>query len=120
MYKAFQEIKYVFDPLWLLNPGKIIQAPPVDQNLRYGAIYKDKLFKSQFHYRKEGGFHDAVHLCNGVGECRKTSGGTMCPSFRATKNEKDSTRARANILRIAMSGQLGIKEINEAEVVEAM
>lgn len=120
LYKAFQEIKYVFDPLWLLNPGKIIQAPPVDQNLRYGAIYKDKLFKSQFHYRKEGGFHDAVHLCNGVGECRKTSGGTMCPSFRATKNEKDSTRARANILRMAMSGQLGIKEINEAEVVEAM
>ncbi len=106
LYRAFQEVKTVFDPLHLLNPGKIVDAPPVDSNLRYGVDYKDRSFHSMFQYRNEGGFEDAVHLCNGVGECRKHTGGTMCPSYRATKEEKDSTRGRANILRLAMSGQL--------------
>jgi FAD/FMN-containing dehydrogenase/Fe-S oxidoreductase len=106
LYNAFRVVKKLFDPSGILNPGKIVDAPEVDLNLRYGTAYQDKEFKSMFHYRSEEGFHDAVHLCNGVGECRKQTGGTMCPSYRATKNERDTTRGRANILRLAMSGQL--------------
>jgi FAD/FMN-containing dehydrogenase/Fe-S oxidoreductase len=106
LYNAFKEVKKLFDPASIMNPGKIVDAPEVDQNLRYGTRYHDKEFKSMFHYRSEEGFHEAVHLCNGVGECRKQTGGTMCPSYRATKEEKDTTRGRANILRLAMSGQL--------------
>ncbi|HEX5624818.1 MAG TPA: FAD-binding and (Fe-S)-binding domain-containing protein, partial [Saprospiraceae bacterium] len=106
LYQSFCKLKAAFDPLHILNPGKIVHAPAVDSHLRYGAHYRDRNFQSMFHYRDEGGFHDAVHLCNGVGECRKQSGGTMCPSYRATREEKDTTRGRANILRLAMSGQL--------------
>jgi FAD/FMN-containing dehydrogenase/Fe-S oxidoreductase len=106
LYNAFKEVKKLFDPAGILNPGKIVEAPEVDLNLRYGKDYRDHNYTSMFHYRSEGNFHDAVHLCNGVGECRKHTGGTMCPSYRATKNEKDTTRGRANILRLAMSGQL--------------
>ncbi|MEO6190071.1 MAG: FAD-linked oxidase C-terminal domain-containing protein [Saprospiraceae bacterium] len=106
LYKSFIELKNIFDPKGIFNPGKIVNSPSPDKNLRYGTQYKDQEFSSKFHYRNEGGFLDAVHLCNGVGECRKITGGTMCPSFRATRDEKDSTRGRANILRLALSGQL--------------
>ncbi len=106
LYHAFQDIKQIFDPNHLLNPGKITEAPPVDENLRYGKNYRDQAFQSMYHYRSEGSFSEAVHLCNGVGECRKLQGGTMCPSYRATLEEKDSTRGRANLLRMAMSHQL--------------
>ncbi|MBK9108731.1 MAG: FAD-binding protein [Saprospiraceae bacterium] len=106
LYQAFREIKNIFDPQHIMNPGKITEAPPVDQNLRYGKSYREQAFKSMFQYRSEGSFSEAVHLCNGVGECRKLQGGTMCPSYRATLEEKDSTRGRANLLRLAMSGQL--------------
>ena len=120
IYNAFIEVKSLFDPQHLLNPGKIVNAPAVDSNLRYGSNYIDNRFTSMFHYRREGGFHDAVHLCNGVGECRKTTGGSMCPSFRATKDEKDTTRARANILRLAMSGQIGGNGFLDKSIDEAM
>lgn len=106
LYNAFVQVKNLFDPDHIMNPGKIVEAPPVDHNLRYGAAYRDQDYESMFQYRNEGSFQEAVHLCNGVGECRKTQGGTMCPSFRATREEKDSTRARANLLRLAMSRQL--------------
>lgn len=120
LYQALKEVKSVFDPRNILNPGKIVDAPSVDKNLRYGPSYKDKAVKTMFHYRAEGGFHDAVHLCNGVGECRKTMGGTMCPSFRASLDEKDSTRARANALRLAISGQLDNLGLNSPHLLEVM
>lgn len=120
LYQAFQEVKRSFDPDGIMNPGKIVDAPPVDLNLRYGARYKDRDHKSMFHYRSEGSFKEAVHLCNGVGECRKQQGGTMCPSFRATKNEKDSTRGRANLLRLAMSSQLDNKGLDSPLLQEIM
>ncbi|MEQ8425577.1 MAG: FAD-linked oxidase C-terminal domain-containing protein, partial [Cyclobacteriaceae bacterium] len=106
LYNAFREVKKLFDPDNLMNPGKIVEAEPMDANLKYGAKYKDQEIKSQFHYRNEGNFSESVHMCTGVGECRKTMGGTMCPSFKATRDEEHSTRGRANALRMAMSGQL--------------
>ena len=106
LYNRFIEIKQSFDPDGIMNPGKIVLTPKADQHLRYGSQYQDALFQSMFQYRDEGSFSESVHLCNGVGECRKQNGGTMCPSFRATKEEKDSTRGRANALRLALSGQL--------------
>lgn len=109
IYGAFREIKAAFDPPGLMNPGKIVDAPPMDENLRYGPQYRKMAFPTQFFYREDGGFDKAVELCTGVGECRKTLGGVMCPSYRATRDEKDSTRGRANALRLAMTGQLGLQ-----------
>lgn len=106
IYNAFKEVKLLFDPKNLMNPGKIVDAPPITQNLRYGEAYKDKAVAAEFTYRSENSFGDAVHMCTGVGECRKILGGTMCPSFKATRDEEHSTRGRANALRLAMSGQL--------------
>lgn len=106
IYRVFKNIKRLLDPGNLMNPGKIVDAPPMETNLRYGAQYQDKVIKTEFSYRREKSFGAAVHMCTGVGECRKLSGGTMCPSFKATLDEEHSTRGRANALRLAMSGQL--------------
>lgn len=106
LYQAFKDVKALLDPKGLMNPGKIVDALPIDHNLRYGATYLDKQIDTVFHYRDSRSFQEAVHMCSGVGECRKKSGGTMCPSFKATDDEEHSTRGRANALRLAMSGQL--------------
>ena len=89
-----------------MNPGKIVDAQTIEHNLRYGADYADQEVKTEFQYRSENSFRESVHMCTGVGECRKTLGGTMCPSFKATRDEEHSTRGRANALRLAMSGQM--------------
>ena len=106
LYNAFRDVKRLFDPDNLMNPGKVVEAEPMDANLKYGVAYKDQEVVSQFHYKAEGNFSESVHMCTGVGECRKTIGGTMCPSFKATRDEEHSTRGRANALRMAMSNQL--------------
>lgn len=120
LYNVFREIKSLFDPEWRMNPGKIVDAPPMDENLRYGAAYQDHFIDTIYHYREEGTFADAVHMCTGVGECRKLSGGTMCPSFRATRDEEHATRGRANALRLAISGQLGEKGLANPRLYEAL
>jgi FAD/FMN-containing dehydrogenase/Fe-S oxidoreductase len=107
LYNAFREVKRLFDPANLMNPGKIVEAEPMDHNLRYGTKYTDEEVKTEFLYKRENSFRESVHMCTGVGECRKQLGGTMCPSFKATRDEEHSTRGRANALRLAMSGQLG-------------
>jgi len=107
IYQAFKDIKGVFDPGNLMNPGKIINSQTIEHNLRYGTTYHDQPVKTVFHYRSENSFAESVHMCSGVGECRKMLGGTMCPSFKATRDEEHTTRGRANTLRLAMSGQLG-------------
>jgi FAD/FMN-containing dehydrogenase/Fe-S oxidoreductase len=106
LYQAFKDVKRLFDPENLMNPGKIVDSQQIDLNLRYGVKYRDQEVKSVFHYRSENTFRESVHMCTGVGECRKMLGGTMCPSFKATRDEEHSTRGRANALRLAMSGQL--------------
>ena len=106
LYTAFREVKRLFDPGNLMNPGKIVDAQTIEHNLRYGPQYSDRELKTEYKYRSEGTFRESVHMCTGVGECRKVLGGTMCPSFKATRDEEHSTRGRANALRMAMSGQL--------------
>ena len=98
--------KKLFDPDNIMNPGKIVDAQTIEHNLRYGTTYQDGAVQSTFQYRAENSFRESVHMCTGVGECRKMLGGTMCPSFKATRDEEHSTRGRANALRMAMSGQL--------------
>lgn len=106
IYDAFKKIKTLFDPEGLMNPGKIVDPYPMVSHLRYGVAYHDQEVEVHYHYRDQRDFHTAVHQCSGLGACRKLSGGTMCPSFMVTKDEADSTRGRANVLRLAMSGQL--------------
>ena len=106
IYEGFKKTKELFDPHHLLNPGKIVDPPPIDSHLRYGASYRDLPFEPVYKYREQRDFYTAVHQCSGLGACRKITGGTMCPSFMVTLDERDSTRGRANALRLAMSGQL--------------
>ncbi|MCB0642261.1 MAG: FAD-binding protein, partial [Phaeodactylibacter sp.] len=100
-YRLFQAIKSTWDPLQLFNPGKITDAPPMDVALRYEADADTPAFDTLFDFSKQGGFMRAVEQCNGSGDCRKLpgAGGTMCPSYQATRNEKETTRGRANVLR---------------------
>jgi FAD/FMN-containing dehydrogenase/Fe-S oxidoreductase len=107
LYEAFREIKRTFDPLGIFNPGKIVDSPPMTSNLRFGGGYKTANPPSWFDYSEYGGLGGAVEMCSGVGACRKKLSGTMCPSYMATREESDSTRGRANVLRLAMAGQLG-------------
>ncbi len=107
LYEAFRTVKRTFDPDGLFNPGKIVDSPPLTANLRYGSDYVTPDFQGYFDYSEHGGFARAVEMCSGVGACRKTLSGTMCPSFMATRDETCSTRGRANVLRLAMQGRLG-------------
>lgn len=120
VYQVLKQVKQLFDPERRMNPGKIIDAPPIDQDLRYGTEYSDQVLETHYHYREDGGFANAVHMCTGVGECRKMLGGTMCPSFKATREEEHSTRGRANALRLAMSGQLGDEGLAGERLQETM
>jgi FAD/FMN-containing dehydrogenase/Fe-S oxidoreductase len=102
---AFHEFKRIWDPDWKMNPGKVIDPYPLDSNLRLGAQYDPPPVSTHFHYRNEsGGFAKATLRCVGVGECRRLTGGTMCPSFRVTREEKHSTRGRARLLFEMMQG----------------
>ncbi len=120
IYQAFREVKRLFDPAGVMNPGKIVDAPPMDQQLRYGAAYRVQPFPTHFHYRADGSFASAVELCTGVGLCRKTVNGVMCPSYMATRDEEHSTRGRANALRLAMTGQLGPEGLASPRLYETL
>jgi FAD/FMN-containing dehydrogenase/Fe-S oxidoreductase len=100
-YSWMREIKALFDPDGVLNPGKVIDAPPMDRSLRHAPRRSMPRYETYFDFSRDHGIQHAVERCNGAGACRKThlSGGTMCPSYMATRNEKDTTRARANLLR---------------------
>lgn len=120
IFEGFIKTKELFDPHFLLNPGKIVDPPPIDSHLRYGPAYTDLPFNPVYHYREQRDFYTAIHQCSGLGACRKISGGTMCPSFMVTRDEMDSTRGRANALRLAMSGQLddGLANPNLPQVLD--
>jgi FAD/FMN-containing dehydrogenase/Fe-S oxidoreductase len=120
LYNAFREIKRTFDPLNLLNPGKIVDAPPLTQNLRYGPAYVTPDVPTMFDFSADGGLTRAAELCAGVGECRKQRDGSMCPSYQATRDEQHCTRGRANTLRLALTGQLGLEGLTDPAVKEVL
>lgn len=105
MVQLLRKVKDIWDPNDIFNPGKIVRPEPLDQDLRVSAASGKS--KTHFKWRKEGGFEGALGLCNGAGVCRKLaeSGGTMCPSYMATKEEKDTTRGRANLFRQLFAGK---------------
>jgi len=120
VYQCLKDVKQIFDPKGLLNPGIIIDPDPMDTHLRYGPNYQDQKYNFVYKYRKDHSFQSLVHNCSGVGACRNHIGGTMCPSFRATENEADSTRGRANMLRLAMSGQMDFENLTDSRVLDVL
>jgi FAD/FMN-containing dehydrogenase/Fe-S oxidoreductase len=120
LYQAFRQLKRTFDPHNVMNPGKIVDAPPLATNLRYGPGYVTPAVPTTFDFTVDGGLLPAAELCAGVGACRKKSEGTMCPSFQATRDEKDSTRGRANVLRMAITGQLGFGGLTDPDVRDVL
>ncbi|MBT3750852.1 MAG: FAD-binding protein [Bacteroidetes bacterium] len=105
VYGLLKEMKHSFDPNNLFNPGKIIDCPPMDESLRYEPDQETPEFDTFFDFSSTQGFMRAIEKCNGSGDCRKSHiiGGTMCPSYQASMDERNSTRARANILREFLS-----------------
>jgi FAD/FMN-containing dehydrogenase/Fe-S oxidoreductase len=122
----FREVKQRFDPNNILNPGKIVDPPKMDDRslFRYRPDYRIAELKTALDWSAYpgagGGFQGAVEMCNNNGACRKLEGGVMCPSYRATRNEKDVTRGRANTLRLAISGQLGPDALASDEMMETL
>jgi FAD/FMN-containing dehydrogenase/Fe-S oxidoreductase len=119
LYQAFQELKAAFDPDHLMNPGKIISGQPFLENLRLNPDKPISKLDTFLDFSKEGGFELAVDLCNGNGLCRKSTG-TMCPSFQATENEYDSTRARAQSLRSLIHGPDPMKHMADEELRDVL
>ena len=120
IYGAFKELKAAFDPKGVMNPGKVVDAPAMDEDLRYGEAYRAREPKTYFPYAHEGGFARAVELCNGAGVCRKNLEGTMCPSFMVTRDEEHSTRGRANALRAVLDGRLPPEDFSSDRLYEVM
>ncbi|WP_420580078.1 FAD-binding and (Fe-S)-binding domain-containing protein [Reichenbachiella sp.] len=121
-YELLKEIKRTWDPKGIFNPGKITDTPPMDSCLRYTADQKDDEIKTYFNWDKNQGVLRSAELCNGSGDCRKSagSGGTMCPSYMATQNEKDTTRARANILREILTNSDQANKFDNEEIKEVL
>src|SRR5712672_3187305 len=122
----FREVKHHFDPGNVLNPGKIVDPPKMDARslFRYPPDYRVGELKTALDWSAYpgagGGFQGAVEMCNNNGACRKLEGGVMCPSYRATRDEKDVTRGRANTLRLAISGQLGPDALASDEMADTL
>ena len=119
IYKLFQDLKGTFDPDGIMNPNKIIDCPPMDQNLRYGADYSAPSLPTKLDFSIDSDFAGAVEMCNGMGACRQHVG-TMCPSYVATRDEEHSTRGRANLLRASLSGKLPKGTMTSKRMWEAM
>ncbi len=123
---AFGEVKHRFDPENVLNPGKIVDPPKMDDRslFRFPPGYRVDGLKTVLDWSAYpgagGGFQGAVEMCNNNGACRKIEGGVMCPSYRATRNETDVTRGRANTLRLAISGQLGTDALSSDAMRETL
>src|SRR5437660_11960925 len=118
--QAFRELKRAFDPDNRMNPGNIVAPAGVTDHLRYGTQYTTWEPKTLLDFSEQGGFAASIEMCNGVGACRKTLEGTMCPSYMATKDEEHSTRGRANALRAVLSGRLPPQEFTGRRLYEVM
>ncbi len=122
IYSLFQKVKSIFDPNGIFNPGKIVDTAPMDEFLRYENNQVTKEYETMFDFSSDLGILRAAEKCNGMGFCRKSEqiGGTMCPSFQATKDEKDSTRARANTLREFLTNPSLENAFASDEIYEAL
>ncbi len=120
--QAFREFKSIWDPEWKMNPGKVIDAYPITSNLRLGSDYNPREPKTYFAYPNDhGSFARAALRCVGVGKCRRLEGGTMCPSFMVTREEKNTTRGRAHLLFEMLRGEvIGKKGWKEESVKDAL
>ena len=120
-YRLLKEVKRTWDPENIFNPNKIVDTPPMDTMLRYVPGQQTPAFKTVFRFHNQDVLQHAEQ-CNGSGDCRKTqlSGGTMCPSFMATRNEKDTTRARANILREFLTNSDKLNRFDHKEIYDVM
>ena len=122
-YRLMKEVKAIFDPLGILNPGKIVDTPPMDTSLRHVPGHPTPEYETVFDFSDVQGVVRAAEKCNGSGDCRKSAlaGGTMCPSYMATREEKHTTRARANILRqILNEPKDATRPFNSDEIKEVM
>lgn len=122
VYSLLKEVKGIFDPNGVFNANKIVDAPPMDSFLRYDKTANGKAIKTYFDFSKEESILRLAEKCSGSGDCRKTeiTGGTMCPSFMATRNEKDTTRARANMLRQFLTSSTKENRFDHEEIKEVM
>jgi len=120
LYETNRQLKRLFDPKGILNPGKKVDAPPMTENLRMGPDYQVIPTIEVMDFSEHGGFQQAIELCNGNGACRKLQNGTMCPSYMVTYDEEDTTRARANALRAAMSGEIPHEELTGQRMYDVM
>jgi FAD/FMN-containing dehydrogenase/Fe-S oxidoreductase len=121
-HNLLKRIKHTWDANGIMNPGKIVEAAPMDTSLRYKIDIITPEIETVFDYSETGGILKTVEKCNGSGDCRKLNfaGGTMCPSYRATLNEKDTTRGRANVLRDFLTQNVKENPFNHPEIKEAM
>ena len=117
--EAFREVKRTFDAAGILNPGKIIDTPPFNDNLRLGPETVNAQPRTVLDWAFEGGIARAAEQCNGQGICRKDEG-TMCPSFMVTHDEEHSTRGRANLIRQALNGALPVEDLAGDRIHEAL
>lgn len=122
MVRTFEEVKDAFDPKGLLNPGKIVRAPKMDDRalFRFKPGYRTAPLNTALDWSAWGGFAGAVEMCNNNGACRKFDAGVMCPSYRVTRDEQHLTRGRANTLRLAISGQLGADALTAPEMLDTL
>jgi Fe-S oxidoreductase len=120
LYSLYQEVKRTFDPQNILNPGNLVDAGPMTENLRFGAGYQAMPIRTSIDFSADLGFDRAVEMCNGAGICRKRTAGTMCPSFMVTREEEHSTRGRANALRAAISGLIPPEELTSPRMFQVM
>lgn len=111
-YQLCKEVKDLWDPHKIFNPGKVVDTPPMNESLRAEADVIIPQPKTTFDFSRDGGLLELAEKCSGSGDCRKTeiSGGTMCPSYMATRRERDTTRARANMLRHFYTAQENVTE----------
>jgi FAD/FMN-containing dehydrogenase/Fe-S oxidoreductase len=120
LYNLYREVKGIFDPHNLLNPGNIVESGAMTENLRFGESYATIKFEPHIDFSQDQGFDRAIEMCNGAAVCRKRTMGTMCPSFMVTQEQEHSTRGRANALRAAMSGRLPTAEFTSERMYEVM
>jgi len=118
LYKVMKDLKYLFDPDNIFNPGKVVDSISPEDNFRYSEKLNPPSINTYLDWSRENGFLAATEMCNGQGVCRKLEEGIMCPSYIATRDEKDTTRARANTLRAILSGRVSKSSLNSEQVYD--